>query len=67
MSPIETRDPVYIVHLDQVERRDTSYIGHVDLAPFDLAGQVEQVWLHVLDEGTYALYRNTVSKQHFCY
>lgn len=55
MSPIETRDPIYIVHLDPVERRDTNHIGQVDLAPFDLAGQIEQVWLHDLGDGTYAL------------
>ena len=55
MSAIETRDPIYIVHVDPVERRDTNYIAQVDLAPFDLAGQVEQVWLHDLGDGTYAL------------
>ena len=55
MSPDETRGPVYVVHLDPVGRADASYIGQVDLAPFDLAGQVEQVWLHELGDGAYAL------------
>ena len=55
MSTTQTPGPFYIVHPDPVERRDTNHIAHVDLAPFGLAGQLEQVWLHDLGDGTYAL------------
>jgi len=55
MNRDETRDPTYIVHSDPVRRRETNYIAQVDLAPFALAGQVEQVWLHDLGMGSYAI------------
>ena len=46
---------IYIVHEDPAERRASNYTAHVDLTPFDLGGQLEQVWLHDLGNGTYAL------------
>jgi len=55
MSTTETSGPLYIVHPDPVERRDTNSIAHVDLAPYGLTGQLEQVWLHDLGDGRYAL------------
>ena len=55
MSTTQTPGLFYIVHPDPVERRETSHIANVDLAPFGLAGQLEQVWLHDLGDGTYAL------------
>lgn len=47
--------PTYIVHRDPVERRDANHIAQVDLSPFGLAGQFEQLWLHDLGDGTFAL------------
>lgn len=45
----------YIVHEDPAERRESNYIAHVDLAPFEMPGWHEQVWLHDLGGGTYSL------------
>lgn len=33
----------------------SNYIAHLDLAPFDLGGQFERVWLHDLGNDVYAL------------
>ena len=46
---------IHIVHVDPVERKDSNYIAQIDLAPFGLDGQFEQVWLHDLADGSYAL------------
>ena len=35
----------FIVHKDPALRGESNYIGRIDLAPFELEGQVEQVWL----------------------
>lgn len=45
----------YIVHEDPVGRAESNYIGQADLAPFDLDGQVEQLWVRSEEDGTYAL------------
>jgi hypothetical protein len=51
----DTTGRLHIVHDDPVERKDSNYIAQIDLAPFGLDGQHEQVWLHDLADGTYAL------------
>jgi hypothetical protein len=45
----------YVVHEDPAKRRASNYIAHLDLAPFDLGGQFEQVWPHELGNDMYAL------------
>ncbi|MEU6800886.1 DUF4265 domain-containing protein [Streptomyces neyagawaensis] len=45
----------YIVHEDPVGRAESNYIAQADLAPFDLDGQIEQLWLQPEDNGTYAV------------
>jgi hypothetical protein len=55
VNPNENRAPTYITHPDPVERRSSNYIAQVDLAPFGLAGQFEQVWLHDRGSGSYAM------------
>lgn len=51
----DTTGGLCIVHEDPVERKDSNYLARIDLAPFGLGGQFEQVWLHDLADGTYAL------------
>jgi Domain of unknown function (DUF4265) len=46
-------DIVYVVHDDPVRRERRNYLVQVDLAPFDLDGQSEQLWLVPLDNGLY--------------
>lgn len=55
MKPTDPPGSTYIVHPDPAERRETNYVAQVDLAPFGLDGQFEQLWLHDLGEGAYAL------------
>ena len=43
----------FIVHEDPVGRAATNYIARADLAPFGLDGQVEQLWLTVVNDGSY--------------
>jgi hypothetical protein len=45
----------YVSHEDPVWRDGESYIAMVDLAPFDLAGMREQIWLREVDGGGYQL------------
>ncbi|MEU9383853.1 DUF4265 domain-containing protein [Streptomyces sp. NPDC048279] len=45
----------YIVHQDPVGRAESNYIAQVDLAAFDLDGQIEQLWLLPEEHGTYAV------------
>jgi hypothetical protein len=45
----------YIVHQDPVGRAESNYIAQADLAPFDLDGQIEQLWLHPEEDGTYTV------------
>lgn len=51
----EATGGIYVVHVDPVERKDSNYLAQVDLAPFGLDGRFEQVWLHDLGDGSYAL------------
>ncbi|MEU2834946.1 DUF4265 domain-containing protein [Streptomyces lavendulae] len=46
---------VFIVHDDPVGRGQRNYIAHADLAPFGLDGQMEQLWLEPLNDGTYSI------------
>jgi hypothetical protein len=41
----------YISHEDPVWRVEKNYMAMVDLAPFDLGGMLEQLWLREVDEG----------------
>ncbi|XUL85324.1 DUF4265 domain-containing protein [Streptomyces galilaeus] len=43
----------YIVHEDPVGRAESNYIAQADLTPFDLDGQIEQLWLQPEEHGTY--------------
>ncbi|WP_042365848.1 DUF4265 domain-containing protein [Streptacidiphilus neutrinimicus] len=43
----------FIVHEDPVGRTATNYIARADLAPFGLDGQVEQLWLKAVNDGSY--------------
>jgi hypothetical protein len=43
----------FIVHEDPAGRAATNYIARVDLAPFGLDGQIEQLWLMALNDGNY--------------
>ncbi|MEW2623330.1 DUF4265 domain-containing protein [Streptomyces sp. NPDC048106] len=43
----------FVVHEQPVGRASTNYIARVDLAPFDLDGQVEQLWLKAVNDGSY--------------
>ncbi|MFD7681048.1 DUF4265 domain-containing protein [Streptomyces sp. NPDC060187] len=45
----------YIVHENPVGRAESNYIAQADLAPFDLDGQIEQLWLMPEEDGTYAV------------
>lgn len=41
----------YVSHEDPAWRCEQNYMAMVDLAPFDLGGMFEQLWLRELDEG----------------
>ncbi|WP_167739665.1 DUF4265 domain-containing protein [Streptomyces subrutilus] len=41
----------YVSHEDPAWRREKNYMVTVDLAPFDLAGMREQLWLREIEEG----------------
>ncbi len=43
----------FVVHEQPVGRTSTNYIARADLAPFDLDGQVEQIWLKAVNDGSY--------------
>ncbi|MFJ6368544.1 hypothetical protein ACIQK5_10245 [Streptomyces virginiae] len=43
----------FFVHDEPVGRAETNYIAQADLAPLGLDGQVEQLWLKPLDDGTF--------------
>ncbi|MFE5664892.1 DUF4265 domain-containing protein [Streptomyces niveus] len=43
----------FVVHEQPVGRTTTNYIARVDLAPFGLGGQVEQLWLSTADDGSH--------------
>ncbi|MFF3981163.1 DUF4265 domain-containing protein [Streptomyces sp. NPDC001828] len=43
----------FVVHEQPVGRASKNYIARVDLAPFDLDGQVEQLWLKAVNDGSY--------------
>lgn len=43
----------FIVHESPVRRGDSNYIARVDLAPFGLEGEVEQLWLRKLEDGSF--------------
>jgi hypothetical protein len=45
----------FIVHESPVRRSDSNYIARVDLAPFDLEGEMEQLWLRRLDGEHFSL------------
>ncbi|MCX5192295.1 DUF4265 domain-containing protein [Streptomyces sp. NBC_00249] len=45
----------FIVHDDPVGRAQRNYIAQADLAPFGLDGQVEQLWLKPLNDGTFSI------------
>ncbi|MFD4635434.1 DUF4265 domain-containing protein [Streptomyces sp. NPDC058284] len=45
----------YIVHENPVGRAESNYIAQADLTPFDLDGQIEQLWLQPEEGGTYAV------------
>ncbi|MFK0238968.1 DUF4265 domain-containing protein [Streptomyces vinaceus] len=42
----------FVVHEQPVGRAATNYIARADLAPLDLDGQVEQLWLKAVDDGS---------------
>jgi hypothetical protein len=46
---------VLVVHTDPADRGRSDRTARADLAPFGLEGQVEQLWLRDLGDGTYAL------------
>ncbi|MFF2821397.1 DUF4265 domain-containing protein [Kitasatospora cineracea] len=41
----------YVSHEDPAWRGEKNYMAMVDLAPFDLGGMLEQLWLRELEEG----------------
>ncbi|MFD0378918.1 DUF4265 domain-containing protein [Streptomyces sp. NPDC127112] len=43
----------FVVHEQPVARASTNYIARADLAPFGLDGQVEQLWLKAVNDGSY--------------
>ncbi|PIB00002.1 MULTISPECIES: DUF4265 domain-containing protein [Streptomyces] len=45
----------FIVHDDPVGRAQSNYIAHANLAPFGLNGQMEQLWLKPLNDGTFSI------------
>ncbi|MFE9558313.1 DUF4265 domain-containing protein [Streptomyces sp. NPDC006692] len=46
---------MFIVHGEPVGRAQSNYIAQADLAPFGLDGQVEQLWLKPLNNGTFSI------------
>jgi hypothetical protein len=44
---------VFVAHEDPVGRTRNSYMVRVDLAPYGLDGQVEQLWPRIFDGGGY--------------
>jgi hypothetical protein len=48
-------DKTYIVHESPALMSAQQYIAHVDLAPFGLEGELEQLWLGDLGDGVYEL------------
>ncbi|WP_338491845.1 DUF4265 domain-containing protein [Streptomyces sp. SJL17-4] len=45
----------HIVRDEPVGRAQNNYIAQADLAPFGLDGQVEQLWLKPLNDGTFSI------------
>lgn len=45
----------FIVHDDPVGRAQSNYIARAGLAPFGQDGQMEQLWLKPLNDGTFSL------------
>lgn len=45
----------FIVHESPVRRGDSDYIARADLSPFGLEGEVEQLWLKRLEDGSLEL------------
>ncbi|MFJ6392337.1 DUF4265 domain-containing protein [Streptomyces sp. NPDC091972] len=45
----------FIVHDDPVGRTQSNYIARADLARFGLDGQMEQLWLKPLNDGTFSV------------
>ena len=45
----------FIVHEDPARRNEANYIARVDLSPFGFDGEVEQVWLRSLGDGSFEL------------
>lgn len=43
----------FVVHEQPVGRASTNYIARADLAPFGLDGQIEQLWLKAVNDGSY--------------
>ncbi|MGW7529866.1 DUF4265 domain-containing protein [Streptomyces sp. NPDC054783] len=43
----------FVVHEQPVGRAATNYIARADLTPFGLDGQVEQLWLKAVNDGSY--------------
>ncbi|MGS2590056.1 DUF4265 domain-containing protein [Streptomyces hebeiensis] len=43
----------FIVHDNPVHRGKSNYIARVDLTPFGLDGEVEQLWLQQLEDGSF--------------
>jgi hypothetical protein len=55
MSGQQGAEMRYIVHEDPVGRAGSNYIAQADLSPFDLDGQIEQLWLQPDEHGTCAV------------
>lgn len=45
----------FIVHESPALRGDSNYIARADLAPFGLEGEVEQLWLRKLEDGSFKI------------
>ena len=45
----------FIVHESPARRGDSNYVARVDLAPFGLEGEMEQLWLRNLGDGQFSV------------
>jgi len=45
----------FIVHENPALRSKSNYIARVELSPFEFGGEVEQLWLERLDDGSFEL------------
>jgi len=49
------KNPIYVIHYHPAIVERQNYIANVDLSPYGLAGQFEQLWLRPVGDGLFEL------------